>query len=537
MKSDTDIYERINSSQAAKLLGVSLSTLYRMENQGLVRSTRTPGGQRRFLKSEILKYAKSSQTIKAPQNPSLYKTKPRETKEVRQRDFFENDAFAAKISSTRQPITTISHTSAKLTERDYHLHSSITDWLSEWEFRKFNTKTYTHGIHTYPAMFIPQVARKLILEFTRAGETVADIFCGSGTTLVESAVLGRNALGIELNPLAVLIAQAKTKPIAPELLNAALDNIIATFKVNPHVPIAFSPNSNLDFWFAQRNAATLNAIKQAVELVADVNIKRFFLVAFSEIVRKASFTKDNEFKLVRDKRKVANGVAIDAFDEFLRIARRNIEGMISYFTDYNESVKTKIVQGDSTQDNGIPDNSVDFILTSPPYGDSRTTVAYGQFSRLSSQWLGLVTDERKDIDSLLLGGGRNIQRFDLDWAMNHSGLLAQTLQLIAERDSERADDVLKFFGDLNEALCQGVRMLKSKRYFAIVIGNRTVKEINIKTDLIISELAESLGCVTHAILYRTIPNKRMPLENSPTNVPGAKSKTMHRESIVLLRKV
>lgn len=538
MKKQTEIYERFNSRQAADFLGVSISTLYRMEDKGLVHCTRTPGGQRRFLKSDLTKYIQKSESIKAPQNPSQYKTKTRVSKEVRQRDFFGNDAFVSNTPTTREPITTVSRVVPKAHNHEYRPHTSIAEWLSEWEFRKSNTKTFTHGIHTYPAMFIPQVARKLILEFTRPGETVADIFCGSGTTIVESVLLGRNAIGIELNPLAILIAQVKTTPIAPENLHAGLEQIIETYKTNPQRPITFTQNSNLEFWFSKNAAATLNAIKCSIESLADAKVKRFFLVAFSEIVRKASFTKDNEFKLVRDKGKVANGVTLDLFGEFLRIARRNIEGMLTYFTDFEESAKIKIIHGDSTQANDLPNESVDFILTSPPYGDSRTTVAYGQFSRLSAQWLGLVLDERKDIDSLLLGGRGGNRGVDLHaWASTHSPLLAQSVNLVAERDSDRAKDVLTFFWDLNEALCQGVRVLKPNRYFAIVVGNRTVKDVNIKSDLIISELCEELDCVTHGILYRTIPNKRMPLENSPTNIPGQKSKTMHRESIVLLRKI
>lgn len=538
MKKQTEIYERINSRQAADFLGVSISTLYRMEDKGLVRSTRTPGGQRRFLKSDLTKYIQISESIKAPQNPSQYKTNPRIAKEARQRDLFGNDAFLAHPPVTREPIATISRGVPKAHDHEYRPHTSIAEWLSEWEFRKSNTKTFTHGIHTYPAMFIPQIARKLILEFTRPGETVADIFCGSGTTIVESVLLGRNALGIELNPLAVLIAQTKTTPIAPEILNAALEQVIKTFKKNPQRPITFTQNSNLEFWFSRSAASTLNAIKCSIESLSDAKVKNFFLVAFSEIVRKASFTKDNEFKLVRDKGKVANGVTLDLFGEFLRIARRNIEGMLTYFTDFNESAKIKIIHGDSTQANELPDESVDFVLTSPPYGDSRTTVAYGQFSRLSAQWLGLVPDERKDIDTLLLGGKTGNRGVDLNaWASTRSSLLAHSVNLVAERDADRAKDVLTFFWDLNQALCQGVRILKPNRYFAIVVGNRTVKDVNLKTDLIISELCEELGCVTHGILYRTIPNKRMPLENSPTNIPGQKSKTMHRESIVLLRKL
>ncbi|MCS6830160.1 MAG: hypothetical protein RMM08_01055 [Armatimonadota bacterium] len=99
-----------------------------------------------------------------------------------------------------------------------------------------------------------------------------------------------------------------------------------------------------------------------------------------------------------------------------------------------------------------------------------------------------------------------------------------------------AREVVSFYRDLQKALLRASRLLKRQKYFAIVIGNRTVKDIHLKTDLIISELCEGLGLTTQAILYRGIPNKRMPMENSPTNIPGAKGKTMHKESIVIMKK-
>ncbi len=534
----SSISERLNSRAASNLLGVSISTLYRMEERGLIHSSRTPGGQRRFLKSDLEKYVHDSDSIKAPQNPSIYKKNSHTIKEARQRGLFETEAFTDEPSIVRLSRVPTPPRKTNQYDMEYPYHSAITDWLSEWEFRRSNTKTYTHNLHTYPAMFIPQVARKLIVEFSRPGETVADIFCGSGTTLVECMVLGRNALGIELNPLAAMIARAKTTPIHPETLERDLEKIISIFKKYPVRPITFTANSNLDFWFAESMASRLNALKYAIQQCHTPESRNFFFIAFSEIIRRASFTKDNEFKLVRDKGKVTNGVEIDILGEFIKIARRNIQGMLGLFTDFDENARIKLIQGDSTTDHGIPAESVDFILTSPPYGDSRTTVAYGQFSRLSSQWLGLVQDTRKDIDNLLLGGTASHRPRNLDgWAESISTTLFQTIRLIAERDSQRANEVLNFFWDLNLAFTQGIRVLKAQRFLAVVIGNRTVKAINIKTDLIIAELCEALGCVTHGILYRTIPNKRMPLENSPTNVIGVKSKTMHRESIVLLRKL
>lgn len=52
----------------------------------------------------------------------------------------------------------------------------------------------------YWGNFVPQIPFQLISRYTSPGDWVLDPFCGSGTTLVEASKLGRNSLGIELNP-------------------------------------------------------------------------------------------------------------------------------------------------------------------------------------------------------------------------------------------------------------------------------------------------------------------------------------------------
>src|SRR5579862_111558 len=79
----------------------------------------------------------------------------------------------------------------------------------DWDFADAETGEFTHTFHSYPAKFIPQISGTLIDYLTQPGDTVADVFCGSGTTLVEAVRRGRNALGFDANPLATLIARVK----------------------------------------------------------------------------------------------------------------------------------------------------------------------------------------------------------------------------------------------------------------------------------------------------------------------------------------
>lgn len=403
-----------------------------------------------------------------------------------------------------------------------------------WDYRGERTKSYTHGLHTYPAMFIPQVARRLLETHSKKGDVVCDIFCGSGTALVESKATGRNAYGIDLNPLAIFLAKVKTTPINPSKLTKTYFELLKTIEGKIDKNVELPSFKNLEFWFKKPVIEKLAKIKSEIKKIKDKDVQDFFMVAFSETVRLASNTKNGEFKLVRMKKEKLDEFNPDVVGIFKKKVEINIAGMTDFYKDVDKKVWTKIIMGDSSQDNGIKANSIDFILTSPPYGDSRTTVAYGQFSRLSAQWIDIFEnpDEASGVDNTLLGGKPTK---DLIHSLG-SQYLKEAIEKIEKKDEKRARDVLSFYIGLNQCMEQAHRMLKKNKYFAIVIGNRLVKQVRIPTDYIMAELGENIGFSCDDIFVRNIPGKRMPLKNSPTNIIGALEETMHKESIVVLRK-
>ena len=403
--------------------------------------------------------------------------------------------------------------------------------VGDWDYRTANTKEYTHGIHPYPAMMIPQVARRLLQTYARDGSVLFDPYCGTGTTLLEGMLANHTAIGTDLNPLARLIARTKTTPLNLESLDGFIDEFTGLVDdTKPHS----SPNvPNVDYWFSKEVQRALTLVLGFIEGISSSDIAEFFRVAFSVAVRKVSWAKNPEFKLVRISRDLMEAHNPDVFAVLLGILRRNRSAFASLHGALGRSPVTPSIH-DFNSVIGIPESvlpprSVDIVVTSPPYGDSRTTVAYGQFSRLSSQWLGYPNANRVDQELMggvtLTGGGS----FGVP-------VLDDVLEEIADADSRRASEVRAFFKDYRDSIANVAEVVKPGGYTCYVVGNRTVKGVQVPTAESTAAFFEDSGFHHVATFQRNIPNKRMPSLNSPSNVPGITGKTMGTESIVVCRR-
>lgn len=404
---------------------------------------------------------------------------------------------------------------------------------SSWDYRGEPTKSYTQGFHSYPAMMIPQVAQRLIQKYSKEGDVLLDPFCGSGSVLVEARLARRYSWGIDLNPLAILIARVKTTPMNPSVLYKEYYRLIDRIRGMSDNEAPMPNFFNLHFWFKEPVIRGLARIKAAINEIEFTEIREFFQVTFSEVVRLSSNSRSGEFKLFRypeDKLKNYNPDPLRLFMEKVGV---NIKGMDDFYKACPSEVWSRVIQADSTKPvEAIEPGSVDIIVTSPPYGDSRTTVAYGQFSRLSSQWLGLMPEKVSNLDNEMLGG-RAYTKGNIDLS---SPTLKKILGYISEKDIKRAQQVHSFYIDLHQSLKNMADYLRAGGHICIVIGNRRVKGIQLPTDIIICELAQNFALVPKQIIIRNIPNKTMPLRNSPTNVKGVLEETMQKEYIIILKK-
>ena len=404
-----------------------------------------------------------------------------------------------------------------------------------WDFKTADTKTNTHCYHNYPAMMIPQIASRLITQYGRNAKTLFDPYCGTGTSLVEANIQGINAFGTDLNPLARLIAETKTLKIKLEVIDVYLkeftDYLLAISFGLKKTGIA-SPNfNNIDFWFKQETKDKLTAVKEFIDNIKNEKVKKFFLIAFSETIRESSLTKNSEFKLCRMPAKQRENFKPNVFGLMSSKLARNRSGLKSYLDKVKDTNAQATIYDFSSSDTikKIAQESIDIIVTSPPYGDSKTTVAYGQFSRLANQWLGVTNANQ--IDNQLMGGKTAaINKTNID-------IIDEAIETIAGTDERRAKEVYSFYADYGKSIANVAPLVKSGGHACYVIGNRRVKGIVLPTDEITKSLFSKHGFRYIDTFIRKIPNKRMPSKNSPTNIVGEKAATINNEYILVMQKL
>ena len=403
-----------------------------------------------------------------------------------------------------------------------------------WDFRDADTKEYTHCFHKYPAMMIPQIARKLLDMYSVEGGWLLDPYCGTGTSLVEASMFGMNSVGCDINPLVRLIAAAKTTPIDLRMLDLALrrlDDAIFRAAFAKNIPSTPVPDVlNLEYWFSKDATKCLSFIRNYIVSVEDEVIRNFLWMAFSETVRECSYTRNGEFKLYRmPKEKIAQ------FDpDVLGIFQNKLIGNRRGFEAYLEKRKNVevVVSGKNTANSEGPErqpiDGFDLVITSPPYGDSQTTVAYGQFSRLSADWIGLR--DARQVDRLAMGGTKKESTLC-------DSPVACAIAKIRSVDEKRASQVEAFYIDLAHSIEFVAPLLSKHATICYVVGNRRVKDQILPTDEFVVFAFGQHGFSHRETIVRNIPNKRMPQKNSPSNIAGQTGATMREENIVICQRL
>ncbi len=374
-------------------------------------------------------------------------------------------------------------------------------WAFADKTRK-DTAYITHGYHRYPAKFIPQIVSRLAEKYTKEGDLIVDPFGGCGTTLVESKVMGRPSIAVDINPVAVLITKAKITAIDPikiekefAILQKRLEGYNATTKVNAH------EHERIDYWFKPEEKRKLASIFAEISKIKDQDIQDFFFCGFSNILKNCSIWLQKSNKPTRDFEKKPS----EPIKTFLKQIKMMLRGNTRLFEMLSEKgylkVPSKVICTDART---IPakDNSVSLIVTSPPYV---TSYEYADLHQLTALWLE-YTKDLSDFRKRFIGTSYHNKK---DLTLN--SILAENIRKeLLEKDKKTAEEVSTYFDEMNQVFIEMKRMLKKGGKTCIVIGNTSLKGVEILNAEVFVEQLQNLGFKIADIIKREIPSKNLP---------------------------
>ena len=401
---------------------------------------------------------------------------------------------------------------------------------TNWDFADVPTDRLTHGIHPYPAKLAPRLAEAVVKDFGDRGGVMMDPFAGSGTSLLEANLGGMRAIGFDINPLAVLISRVKTTPIpAGELDNSILEYRQGIDGIDPQ-SFPMPRITNGEYWFGRNAEDGLRRIAGFIETRGEwtPEQKRFFNLAFSKTVRVCSWANQREFKLMRIAGHLDHAPnPVEVMDRHLEKAAAMVGALAEVGLRAATTAEVADVNDGLTR--SLP--PIDLILSSPPYGDSRTTVAYGLFSRLSNEWMGVRSAGA--LDGRMIGG--RLQAADAGIETEVAELTSAVAE-ISDVDGERARRVKAFFVDYEAVVRECIASLRPGGVICFVTGDRRVRGVSIPLAAVTGRLFRAYGCEVEKVVRRRIPRKRMPSANSPDNSRGNAEPTIMEETVTIARK-
>ena len=401
---------------------------------------------------------------------------------------------------------------------------------SKYDFKGEYYNSLYPNLHKYPATMLPQIGLKLLKEFKAKKTNLLDPYCGSGSSFSSGLEYGiKKFVGFDLNPLAILISKAKLNYIEANILNIEKDklkNRISKKTYNKNYEMLkskiISNIKNIDFWIEKKTQEDLIFIYSLIENIKNKpKIKNIFLLSFSETLREASYTRNNEFKLFRMQN--YQNYKPDAFSIFAQKLDSITENYLNIYQPKLKNINFNLYNSSFVSKNIM----FDTILTSPPYGDSKTTVAYGQFSTFINEWLGF--ENARKLDSILMGGKKASNLYA-------KGLIKKYIMEIEKIDKKRALEVSSFYFDLEASIKSLLNSINKEGLCFFIVGNRRVKNIELPTDKFIAQLFKENNFKHITTIERKISNKAMPIKNSPTNKIGILSNTINKEYIIVCEK-
>lgn len=380
----------------------------------------------------------------------------------------------------------------------------------------------THGIHEYRGKFFPQLVRSLInVSGVEKGGIVADPMSGSGTAIVEAVLSGCRGVGIDMNPLSVFLGQVKCRLLLADAsaLASSFEDISNKLtdsrkKKGSLIYLKSLPEADQEYltgWFSKDVLGELDEINRTILTIDNPEARDLMRISLSNILRGVSWQKDDDLRV---RKEVRLDASIDPKKEFLEELERSTRSVLAFLYQSGSAQRDmfEISHGDARRcGNTWTENSVDVVITSPPYA---TALPYLDTDRLSLCYLGLLPrPEHRVRDYKMIGNREVTERLRRDYWVRFeqqgSMLPPSVCKLIRSIDSLNAKAAVgfrrrnlpallaKYFFDMKEVI-EGIHKVLRPRSFAFVVvgNNHTIAgdtRVDIETASLLQDIAKDVG--------------------------------------------
>jgi DNA modification methylase len=389
-------------------------------------------------------------------------------------------------------------------------------------------------VHTFPARMAPSIALE-VLAGAEEPLRVLDPMMGSGTVLAVARSKGHRAIGLDLDPLAVLISKVWTTAIdAEEVRNKAIEVQDRARRIFATMPTRSAYPRNADretqqfvtYWFDDYARRQLASLATAINRVHDEVTRDALWCGFSRLI----ISKQSGASLAMDlshsrPHKSFSRAPTKPFRKFLAAVDNVVENCIDS-TSLGRGPRSYIRRGDAR---ALPlgDSSVDIVLTSPPYLNA---IDYMRCSKFSLIWMGYSIDDLRQLRANSIGAEMANYATQNDQEIRH---IFAELRLRPQLTARDEGMLLRYINDMRQAIREVFRVLAPGGQAVFVVGENTVRGTRIRNSVIISALAQISGLDLHNRRVRNLPANRRYLPPPSTGSGSATLNTRMRREVIL----
>ncbi len=401
-----------------------------------------------------------------------------------------------------------------------------------------------HALHPFAARFPHGLVGYFVNQLTNPGDTVLDPMCGSGITLLEGWQTGRSVIGVDLDPLARRQSSARTNSFDAQAIRSASHDVLRRAADlyagigNPTDPLTVvlgemdsATKEFLDYWFFHETQQELAALILAIRAEPDTALRNLLEVIFSStiVTKSGGVSRAQDLAHTRPHR-VADKTPRRPIRLFANLLGRAAD---AYATINPDSVgESRIVAGDARA-LPLPSNSVDLIVTSPPYANA---LDYMRAHKFSLAWLGDPIPSLTDLRAQYIGSESVGNRADLSAPPELPASVLTVVDELETKDATKSRVLHRYFGDMAAAIGEMARVLRSDAAAIIVVGPSTMRGMLIPTHQCLADITAAAGLDVVGVAPRNLDRDRrmMPARNGSRTALESTGieRRMHTEYVI-----